>query len=42
LDEAFVKVELNYDPPGGIIGKGIAKLFGDDPEQQVYEGQQHT
>jgi uncharacterized membrane protein len=33
----IVKVELNYEPPGGIIGKGIAKLFGDDPEQQVYE-----
>jgi uncharacterized membrane protein len=33
----IVKVEPNYDPPGGIIGKGIAKLSGDDPEQQVYE-----
>lgn len=33
----FVTVDLNYDPPGGVIGKGIAKLFGDAPEQQVYE-----
>lgn len=32
-----VKVEMEYDPPGGIIGKGIAKLFGEEPEQQIYD-----
>jgi len=30
-----VRVELDYDAPGGEIGKGIAKLFGDEPNQQV-------
>jgi uncharacterized membrane protein len=34
---AIVFVELDYDPPGGVIGKGIAKLFGDDPEQVIYD-----
>ncbi|MGB7923327.1 MAG: SRPBCC family protein, partial [Pyrinomonadaceae bacterium] len=31
----FVRVEIDYDPPGGVIGAGIAKLFGEEPEQQV-------
>jgi uncharacterized membrane protein len=30
-----VRVELNYDPPGGAVGAGIAKLFGEEPEQQI-------
>jgi uncharacterized membrane protein len=30
-----VRVELSYDPPGGIIGATIAKLFGEEPSQQV-------
>jgi uncharacterized membrane protein len=33
----IVAVELEYDPPGGVIGSGIAKLFGEEPEQQVYD-----
>jgi uncharacterized membrane protein len=33
----IVHVEMEYDPPGGAIGKGIAKLFGDDPEQVIYD-----
>lgn len=32
-----VNVEMDYDPPGGVIGKGIAKLLGDDPEQIIYD-----
>jgi hypothetical protein len=28
---------MDYDPPGGVIGKGIAKLFGDDPEQVIFD-----
>lgn len=32
---AEVHVELTYDPPGGIIGATIAKLFGEEPSQQV-------
>jgi uncharacterized membrane protein len=33
----IVFVEMDYDPPGGVIGKGIAKLFGDDPEQIIFD-----
>ena len=32
-----VKVVLKYDPPGGIIGAAIAKLFGEEPSQQIEE-----
>ena len=32
-----VKVVLKYDPPGGIIGATIAKLFGEEPSQQIEE-----
>ncbi|MDQ3820656.1 MAG: SRPBCC family protein [Acidobacteriota bacterium] len=31
----IVKVELEYSPPGGILGSTIAKLFGEEPEQQI-------
>lgn len=34
---SFVKVEMVYDPPGGWVGGGIAKLFGRAPEQQIHE-----
>jgi uncharacterized membrane protein len=30
-----VRVELTYDPPGGALGKVVAKLFGKEPQQQV-------
>jgi uncharacterized membrane protein len=29
-----VRVELAYDPPGGALGKVVAKLFGEEPQQQ--------
>ena len=32
-----VRVSLKYDPPGGIIGAYVAKLFGEEPSQQVQE-----
>ncbi len=32
-----VSVALQYDPPGGGIGATIAKLFGEEPEQQVQD-----
>jgi uncharacterized membrane protein len=32
-----VRVDLHYEPPGGIIGATIAKLFGQEPGQQVQE-----
>ena len=30
-----VQVELRYQPPGGKIGALLAKLFGEEPQQQV-------
>jgi len=30
-----VKVVIEYNPPGGTLGATIAKLFGEEPEQQV-------
>ena len=30
-----VRVELRYAPPGGAIGKVVAKLFGEEPNQQL-------
>jgi uncharacterized membrane protein len=32
-----VKVDLHYEPPGGLIGATIAWLFGEEPGQQVQE-----
>ena len=32
-----VRVSLKYDPPGGVVGSLVAKLFGEDPERQVRE-----
>lgn len=33
----IVTVELEYNPPGGALGAGVAKLFGENPEQQIYD-----
>jgi uncharacterized membrane protein len=33
--ETVVRVELEYHPPGGVIGAKLAKLFGKAPEQEV-------
>lgn len=30
-----VKVVMEYKPPGGTLGAAIAKLFGEEPEQQI-------
>ncbi len=30
-----VRLELEYTVPGGVVGATIAKLFGEEPEQQV-------
>jgi uncharacterized membrane protein len=30
-----VKVVLEYNPPGGVVSTAIAKLFGEEPEQQI-------
>ena len=33
----FVKVEMEYNPPAGIIGVAVAKLFGKEPGQAALE-----
>jgi uncharacterized membrane protein len=33
----WVQVELHYDPPAGKAGALFAKLFGEEPEQQVQD-----
>jgi uncharacterized membrane protein len=30
-----VRVHLRYAPPAGALGRAVAKLFGEEPEQQV-------
>lgn len=30
-------VELQYKPPAGVLGVAVARLFGDDPQQQIRE-----
>jgi uncharacterized membrane protein len=30
-----VRVQIEYDPPAGALGASIAKLFGDEPGQQI-------
>jgi uncharacterized membrane protein len=32
-----VRVELRYEPPAGALGTAIARLFGEEPAQQVAE-----
>ena len=32
-----LRVRLQYEPPGGKAGKWFAKLFGEEPGQQLYE-----
>ncbi|HEV3469172.1 MAG TPA: SRPBCC family protein [Pyrinomonadaceae bacterium] len=32
-----VRVTLKYDPPGGALGAAVARLFGENPEQQISE-----
>jgi uncharacterized membrane protein len=32
-----LRVRLEYEPPGGRAGKWFARLFGEEPEQQLYE-----
>ena len=32
-----VRVQLQYAPPAGAVGRLIAKLFGEEPEQQIHD-----
>lgn len=31
----IIRIELEYRPPGGVVGATIAKLFGEAPEKQI-------
>lgn len=31
-----VRVQLQYSPPAGSVGRGIAWLFGEEPDQQIH------
>jgi uncharacterized membrane protein len=31
----LVRVQLQYTPPGGVVGATLAKLFGEEPGQQI-------
>ncbi|MGN6387298.1 MAG: SRPBCC family protein [Verrucomicrobiota bacterium] len=37
----IVQVELRYNPPAGILGVAVAKLFGEEPQQQVEDDLRH-
>jgi uncharacterized membrane protein len=32
-----LRVELQYNPPAGMIGAALAHLWGKDPDQQIHE-----
>jgi len=36
-DGTEIRVVLSYDPPAGRVGAAVAKLLGEEPEQQVEE-----
>ena len=33
----MISVDMRYEPPGGMIGTMVAKLFGEEPGQQLQE-----
>jgi uncharacterized membrane protein len=37
----FLKVQIEYSPPGGAFGASVAKLFGRTPEQMMHEDLRH-
>ncbi len=32
-----IRISLQYNPPGGVVGALFAKMFGEEPEQQITE-----
>lgn len=34
---SYVRVQLQYNPPAGRLGSVVAKLFGEEPDQQIKE-----
>jgi uncharacterized membrane protein len=39
--ETVVKVLLTYAPPAGVVGAVVARLFGEEPHQQIKEDLRH-
>lgn len=37
----IIYVSMQYNPPGGSLGAAFAKLFGEDPDQQINEDLRH-
>jgi uncharacterized membrane protein len=37
----IVHVSMQYNPPGGSLGAAFAKLFGEEPDQQINEDLRH-
>ncbi|MBV8865930.1 MAG: SRPBCC family protein, partial [Acidobacteriaceae bacterium] len=37
----LVKVQINYDPPGGALAAKVAKLFREEPGQKVQDDLRH-
>src|SRR5262249_58361860 len=37
----MVRVELQYNPPGGLLGAAFAKLFREEPTDQINEDLNH-
>lgn len=33
----IIRVELSYDQPAGSVGAGVAKIFGKEPSQMIYD-----
>ena len=31
----IIKVNIQYNPPGGVVGSTVARLFGEEPNQQL-------
>lgn len=36
-----VTIEVNYEPPAGVLGIAVAKILGEDPDGQVRENLRH-
>jgi uncharacterized membrane protein len=36
-----VRVVLKYNPPAGKLGAAVARLFGEDPKQQIRDDLRH-
>jgi uncharacterized membrane protein len=32
-----VRVQLQYSPPAGAVGRAVAWLFGEEPDQQIHD-----